>query len=298
MSRVEKLPRSTIAMRLAALSAGVGADGSFFSGVVHSAFARACNIELPSGGLLGLVAREVGGVPRGFQLATPPGFSLTDYVRVGTSVACRSGILRIDDSWLSIDLRSARPWRSDLRNIGIDPGNEKVSLAWRTVWAALCRHGAAAEFARQATVPVEALYRATRTLRPQDTAEPVSSLVGLGDGLTPAGDDFLVGFLAGLWSLPPSGARRALRDAVAGAVADNAIRTGAISRLYLEAAIEGEVSEPLARLAAAIGRADEGAVANAAAAVLAVGASSGAAASYGLLLATAPISDLAIPPVL
>ena len=208
-------------MRLAALSAGVGVEG-FFSGVVHSSFVRACNIELPSDGLLGLVAREVGSVPRGFQLATPPGFSLTDYVRVGTSVACRSGILRIDGSSLSIDIRPARPWRSDLQNIGIDPANENVSRAWRTAWAALCGHGAAAEFAKQATVPISALYCATRTPQPQNTAESVSSLVGLGDGLTPAGDDFLVGFLAGLWSLRPSGACRVLRNAVAGAVAINA----------------------------------------------------------------------------
>ena len=60
--------------RLEALAVGAGADGMSFSGTVHSVFARACNIEVAPGRLLGLVAREIRAVPRGYTLATPAGF--------------------------------------------------------------------------------------------------------------------------------------------------------------------------------------------------------------------------------
>jgi hypothetical protein len=283
-------------LRVAALTAGVGADIASFSGAVHSVFTRAANIELPPARLLGLVAREVGGVPRGLQLATPPDFNFADYLRVGAPIGCRGGIVRSGDSSLSIDLRTARPWRSELRNIRMNRDDKNVARAWRTARKALDDHGGAAAFAKQAAAPVEMLFDAARTFQIGGVAGAISRLVGLGDGLTPAGDDFLVGFLAGLWSVSETPAQVALRLAMADAIAGNAARTVAISRHYLEAAIEGEVSEPLARLAAAIGSGDDGDTANAAAAALSVGASSGAAASYGLLLAARP-SDPAIPPV-
>ncbi|MGH6979832.1 MAG: DUF2877 domain-containing protein [Stellaceae bacterium] len=288
------------AKRLEALTAGAGAESTSFSGTIHSVFARACNIEARPGRLLGLVAREIGAVPRGFQLATPDGFSFLDHVGAGAPVAGRAGLLRFDNSDLSIDLRPAKPWRSNLGRISLRRDKPGIAEAWRTAWVAVARNRAAEPFARQARDAIPALLRAEQSDDREAACAVVDRLVGLGDGLTPAGDDFLVGFLAGLWSWPlKDEPRRRFRAALADRVVAVSNRTGAISRHYLEAAAEGEVSQTLADLAAAIGKGDAKKTAGAVAAALAVGASSGAAASYGLLLAvraSEPVIRPATPP--
>ncbi|HYM30992.1 MAG TPA: DUF2877 domain-containing protein [Candidatus Cybelea sp.] len=278
-------------MRLAALTAGIGAEAGRFAGTVHSVFVRACNIMTEQNLLLALVTRETGAVPRGFQLATPQGFSFADHLRPGARVACRAGILRIAGSDLSIDLRPARPWRGAPQArvaaaVADGPARSAVAIAWRVAWTALEDHQGAAGFARVAAGPIDALVRATSALHSCDAAAALMRLVGLGDGLTPAGDDLLAGYLAGLWRAAGTDpARRAFLDALAADARFAAERTNAISRSYLEAAAEGEVAEPLAFLADRIGAGDAARTASAVAAALSVGASSGAAGTLGLLLA-------------
>ena len=282
-------------MRLEALTAGIGAGAGPFRGQVHSVFTRACNITRAAGGLLALVVREVGAVPRGFQLATPPAFSFLDIVRRGQAVACRGGILRIEGSPLSVELRPARPWRSALPGLALDLGGGNVARAWAVAWSKLVETQGEDVLPRQAAGPIAALLRATRALRGKDAATAAAGLIGLGTGLTPAGDDFLIGFLAGLWRTAGCDpARRAFLADVGAAIAATTA-TNAISRGFLEAAAEGEVSEPLAVLAdrLAHGAAPEE-VRAAVRAALAVGASSGAAGALGLLTgarAWAPIRD-------
>jgi hypothetical protein len=287
-------------MRLAALTAGLGAEPKDFTGTVHSVFVRACNLELASGRLLGLVERDIGAVPRGFQLATRDGFSFLDHVETGAGIGSRGGLLRIERSGLSVDLRPAVPWRSNLDKYPIACDRKEVAMAWRAAWTALAVDGGAVSLQRQAGNAIKNLVNAVRTSQPDPIVDIVARLIGLGDGLTPAGDDFLVGFVAGLAALPPDRGRAAFRAAITTAILAAMPQTGAISRLYLEAAIAGEVSEPLAALATAIGRGDAAEAARAAAIALAVGVSSGAAASYGLLLAVraseAPTRPVAEPP--
>jgi Protein of unknown function (DUF2877) len=271
-------------MRIAALTAGAGADRVAFSGAIHSLFTRACNIERADGRLLGLVAREVGAVPRGFQLATPSSFDFRDYLRVNTSVSCRAGLSRFERSALVIDLRPASSWRSDLGKFPIASDDSAIAAAWRAAWAVLVEHGGADELAGQADGAIDSLLHAAQARRPKVAFAAISRLIGFGPGLTPAGDDFLVGFLAALRSTAGNDEPlRAFRAGVAAFVASVAAQTNLISRTYLEAACEGEVSEPLAALAAAIGQADAREALRAAKSALSVGASSGAAASYGFL---------------
>src|SRR5262249_26989638 len=124
-------------MQLAALTAGIGAGADAFSGVVHSVFARACNIVPASGMLLALSVREAGAVPHGFQLAPPAGFPFLDHVRRGQTAACRGGVLRIAGSALSVDLRPARAWRSALSRLDLDLRRRDVASAWETAWSGL-----------------------------------------------------------------------------------------------------------------------------------------------------------------
>lgn len=140
---------------------------------------------------------------------------------------------------------------------------------------------------RYATAPSLSSSRAraaraalTRAIRGRDAADFLDAahgLVGLGEGLTPAGDDYLVGTLAVLHRLaggwPAAGAvARAL-------IAHAGDATTMVGAAFLRHAVRGQFSEPLRDLAMA----ESGAAARAASATLArMGATSGADTLAGM----------------
>ncbi len=120
----------------------------------------------------------------------------------------------------------------------------------------------------------------------------MDALIGLGFGLTPSGDDLLVGFLAGLWCRPVSGRQGAFLRGFSDAVVAASRRTTDVSRAYLKWAARGCVAQRLYDLAAAIVKPCspskvvqlERQVVQLARQALAVGGTSGADGVYGLLL--------------
>ena len=115
-----------------------------------------------------------------------------------------------------------------------------------------------------------------RALDPADVAR----LVGRGDGLTPLGDDVLCGWLA----LHRAAGRATL--VVDAAVRSLLSRTTLLSATLLECALHGEVLPEFGAYVAAIGTPDEP---DRAAALAAVGHTSGAGLLYGALLARAEL---------
>ena len=108
----------------------------------------------------------------------------------------------------------------------------------------------------------------------------VTQLAGLGPGFTPAGDDFLVGFLYGLW------ATRSAEEVVemAQVVVETAVpRTTQLSAAWLQAAGRGEAVEPWHELVAAL--LDQSSWSLPVAAILQTGATSGASALLGFITA-------------
>jgi hypothetical protein len=134
-----------------------------------------------------------------------------------------------------------------------------------------------------------ALAHASRSRCAPAAAAAIGRLIGRGPGLTPAGDDLIVGFLAGLWSTRGDDpARRRFLDRLAAIVDGAAAATGEISRAQLRHATRGSVAEPLARLARAIGEGDPPPeVGRAAGMALSVGHTSGGDGVFGLLLGIA-----------
>jgi hypothetical protein len=83
----------------------------------------------------------------------------------------------------------------------------------------------------------------TRTDRSQEVSlfPPIAGLIGLGPGLTPSGDDFLIGALAALDAL----GQTKIHGALAQAVADACALTSPLSACFLRAAAAGHVGESL-----------------------------------------------------
>jgi hypothetical protein len=108
------------------------------------------------------------------------------------------------------------------------------------------------------------------------------TLAGLGPGLTPSGDDVLVGCLLALAALPDvDGAP--VREAIASSAGN---RTTHISAAYLDAAVRGEASEGWHHLVAAMNTSDTVHVTAAARQVLSVGETSGSDMLGGFVLAS------------
>jgi hypothetical protein len=130
---------------------------------------------------------------------------------------------------------------------------------------------------------------ALRSGRVDASIEAAAALIGLGEGSTPAGDDYLVGVLHALsfasssYQLPAAVTRdgnATIAEAVAGLGAD---RTTALSAAWLAVAAHGEASPVWSALLEALASSNEAALRVAARAVRGTGHTSGAFSLRGFL---------------
>jgi hypothetical protein len=105
-------------------------------------------------------------------------------------------------------------------------------------------------------------------------AAAARQLAGLGYGLTPAGDDYLVGVMTALWLLGD-------RDTASIIARSAAPRTTTLSAAFLTAAARGQFAEPWHRLARTLAAQCALECATAARRIAAIGASSGRDALAG-----------------
>jgi hypothetical protein len=133
------------------------------------------------------------------------------------------------------------------------------------------------EAAQQA---IPQLYEA---LAAQNSAAAVAAakrLAGLGPGLTPAGDDLLLGVMHGLWATLPAEEASTLSLAIAAAATP---RTHALSGAWLNAGARGEAAEPWHLLFQAINNRSEVDLRLVAMRILPTGHTSGADALGGFV---------------
>jgi hypothetical protein len=243
------------------------------SGWVHSVFTHAVNLQL--GDELWTV------VPRGGHDAALT-VRLSDPVlpgdmglRVRDPVWVRSGHVRAGQA--VIDARSAVRWVPQVYHADL------LGLSERAVEL----EAAARDVAWAGSWPLaEAVAAALGSGRGSDLDDAVRQATGRGPGLTPAGDDVLVGFLAVLTSPVVAGGCEPVTARLRAAVAAALPTTTDISRALLRQASHGHVSRPVWDLTSALLSGNSAAVsAQARADVLAAGATSGGDTCAGLAAA-------------
>lgn len=296
-------------MRFQALSVGIHVPPHPFSGTVHSVFRQACNLWLEPDTLLTLLPCQKGNVPHGIRLDTSSHSVFPHTLRVGQPIACRGGILRIDGTDFSVDLRPARPWHIDLKGLPIDLCRSTQAQSWAVAWSELKMHyrkGGRSEnlgaffpsegrpaiaavsetLLQQGVYTIPSLLQATCRLQLRDAAIFMRSLIGLGYGLTPSGDDFLVGYMAGLWCTAGANpSRMQFLTALGAELSEVSRNTNEISYAYLRSAAKGHVSETLANLAQQLNQANNmSSVRATTQAALQVGHTSGSDGVSGMLL--------------
>jgi hypothetical protein len=250
---------------------------------VLSVHRSAVNIALGAD-LLTIAGVAAGGLPGG--ILVPDGFDPAALgVRTGFPVEVGLEAVELGNA-VSIDLTGAAPWSARLRPIAPLPRDltERSSLVRDAMAAAGLGgligwpggHGPSAWFRQAvATGELEAVGR---------TGE---AIVGLGAGLTPAGDDVLVGFSAALaaaghpWARPL--ARRWARHA--------ADRTTPVAHAYHRHAARGDYAERLHVVLRAILAGPRGGIAGAVDGAVAFGATSGVDSLTGATLALQLAND-------
>ncbi len=280
-----------------ALSIGAAVPAKDFDAVVHSVFTRASNLKLKDNSrLLTLTRVDEADLPQGIRLNTPPDFSFK-MLHSGDQFTSRSGILSCVTARLTIDLRLAQRWKCNLKTLAVSLEDVSTLDAWQRAVTIVNNYRLLTEtqepVAQYITCKMAqlttGLVAATSSMDHLAAIENAAGLIGLGPGLTPAGDDFLVGYLAGLWGTAGRIPERVQFVTNLGrAVARLSRHTNEISGTYLTHAAHARVSGRLLDLARAIkqgqGSADLHPVTLLS---LQVGHTSGLEATTGLLLGLA-----------
>ena len=259
------------------------------AGKVLAVHARACNLVTDQGAVIALVVPGIGDGPLNIVLGDWPG--CMSGVQAGTRVTCGPDRLLLDgfkialdaaDTWEPCpnwdDLRAARgaieASLERLVAIGLDhdSNNVLVPLLGEPSFAQGLASILVQRF-REAALQLKAGWRGDEGA----LAEGGAALAGLGDGLTPAGDDFLMGVMLWAWLAHPT--PRQFCETLSQAAVP---RTTIFSAAFLEAAARGQCSIAWHRLLAALAE-DRPKIAGAAQGVLARGASSGLDALIGFL---------------
>jgi hypothetical protein len=271
-------------------------------GVVHTVFTHACNIETVGGQLLTLLASEQGNLPRGIRLARPTEAFVGRFTP-GWPVLIAKRVLQIPEAGLNVDFSYSALFRGTVAartQSGGQAQAEALALLRATVSEHLPKRGVAplllgapalqsgtdqALAARLA----QALPQLTQATAERDFGGVIAAareLIGLGPGLTPSGDDFLVGYLAALWSRRREDGMEALLEALPARLASLLPPGNAVSRQMLGDASLGRFPEVLVDAAQSLD--GEGDIVACALRALAMGDCSGADLLCGLLFGYGP----------
>jgi hypothetical protein len=267
-------------------------------GRVHSCYARIINVCTPSGRLLTLQGEGMLQAPMGLALATDVA-ALGTHLPVGAFVVQDIPTARSYPAALRLRCTDALVWDG---HVLTQPGLTLLELAGRAhgLAAWLCLHTPGRGLAplllalehgqRGLSATNAAAYAALAPLCGAPQAFTVATLltlvralVGLGEGLTPSGDDFLVGLLAVLHvtGFLPCSADSSVHEQFCQCVR---LGTTQLSGEFLRCAFAGHFAEPLAMLVRALWAPDTDAWPAHAATLAAVGHSSGVDAMVGIAL--------------
>ncbi len=294
-------------MYLPAISIGYAVPGGNFAASVHSAFQSALNLRLHGENhLLTLIASSEGDLPQGIRLNVPEGLSFENF-QVGEPAVCKDSILHFEKNSLTVQLSGARRWKCDLPALKFDPAKPAVSAAWNFGWEVLNKRQRLSEselvanelvheseqtgVSHKAGKAMRDLLDATRQYDLNVSA--VEALIGLGSGLTPSGDDLLMGYMAGLWCTgQDKNERMQFMWSLGETIIGFSSKTNDISRTYLYHAAQGQVSSRLANLAEEISRGENpGHLSEITEAAMSIGHTSGMDAVTGLLIGLAAWND-------
>jgi hypothetical protein len=286
------LPNTVAALNATRMTPDVAGRARTLFGHVRALYRAAVYIELrPSGTLLVVAIDAVGGVPRGILVGGVVDLRQTGIERGMAFLPSAEG-WSIPSAGMVIDASDAATWHPTLpaaARATATPDLGQAVGAARALAAARAPAGGLAPMLaggdRQGdpwlSVARSLIRRQLDALRAGDVAAaigPTAELIGLGTGLTPSGDDYLTGLLAGL-DATGHPARHALATAIERGIPG---RTTAVGAALLGHAVHGEFTERLHDVLAALAAGRPDSVAGPIERAMAYGATSGSDTLVGL----------------
>ncbi len=261
-----------------------------FAGRVLSVHQVACNLVDDDRNVITLLAPSVGDGP--FSIVVEASF---EALAVGDSAQADADRLVVGTLTLRLDTAPTWEPSPDWAQLRANAEHIAAGLAafdgWTSsaIWGGLAHVTGAdqypegkptfmARLARGKEAYSRLIVEGLGAARRDSLLEGARLLAGLGPGGTPAGDDFLVGVMAAMWLLGDAAEAPALAETAAP-------RTSALSAAFLRAAGRGEFIAPWHGLLEALAMGDLAEVEGAAMRVESFGASSGADALDGFILA-------------
>ena len=219
-------------------------------GRVLASFSRVCDLVSDEGAIVALAWGVAEKGPLTVLLDPSPAGELLACLAAGTTYRAGQGELRMfpfGPPPVRVDLSGAERWEPRLDWEAVQPRREQVRRGGRMVsrilaqarhpesglrWDLRLRQATAAVLGAQLRCDHDRLGAAVR------------DLCGLGEGLTPQGDDWLAGWLLGLRLAQPQDRSGSSPDPPGALVLDvAATRTTLLSRAFLECAAAGEAPE-------------------------------------------------------
>jgi hypothetical protein len=295
-------------MQLHAASIGEAIPRESFDALIQSVFDSAVNLRLANEDrLITVLISDHYELPQGIRITTK-NFSLQS-LAVEHQAASRGGILRFDSSSLAIDLRGAPVWKCRVHDLNTNMRLPVTQKAWSTALGLLTREqklkntdiraddlfqiDTGSPLSQRMSRPVMGLIAAVEQFDMKGSIHAAEKMIGLGPGVTPSGDDILIGFLAGLWSMAGSNQTQlSFIRSFGNEIIQIAKQTSEISRTYLYHAAQGQFSSSLSYLAKAIGTGNR--IEQATQEAMRVGHSSGMDSVTGLLVGLCVWHNLAL----
>ena len=174
-------------VRLIADTLGPMTPSTYFDGNVHSIFERLVNIKLFDGSFVSLGRNDISNGPGIIKCQANNNFDYSDYLNTDEICACRGGIMRVGQHF-QVDLRSAYHWQ---RRIGVTK-----SRGIPTRWKLYLEYVHASKSFNWVN---DIIGNPNQYLGNFLNMEAnLGNLVGKGPGLTPLGDDFIIGMAASM----------------------------------------------------------------------------------------------------
>lgn len=293
-------------MQFHAASIGSAVPRDKFNATIQSLFDSSLNLRLDvEDRLITILISDHHNLPQGIRVDNKiPIQQLT----VGLKAASRGGILRFDSSNLSIDLRWATIWDGKLSTL-----TGYFGQAWSIVWQTLnegqrqnktelnaedlFRSDKGSLLTRKFRQSVQKLLNGAKSYDSRISGKAAHEMIGLGPGVTPSGDDLLIGFLAGLQSMAGNiTERRIFIETFGNEISLYLRETNEISRTYIQHAIHGEFSSSIVTLIEAIQSNEEEILISNTKNAMRVGHSSGMDSITGLLIGLASWETISINP--
>ncbi len=246
---------------------------------IFSTHTHACNLLSDQGEWIALVDRQHGNGP--FHVVIPS--VLLRQRQPNEIVHVANGFLHFVERWL--DLRAAAVWEPRLESIIISRNtllslHERLSSISSPLFTSKSGNlPTLPAFARPAS---ERLWQGLQQGDRKEIVHAAQQLAGLGPGLTPAGDDFLIGLMAALTLHPPVLTQHLSNADICAAIGNAAAQqTTRLSAQWLRCAALGEFGAAWHQLARALEKEEPAAMESALKRILASGATSGADALMG-----------------